>query len=82
MKKMRGIALLTASILSIFIFISCGKAAQKPEVSTKPTKGYIWEATKGEDTVYLVGTMHPAPPDINFLMKKLMILLKKLILWH
>lgn len=71
MKKMRGIALLTASILSIFIFISCGKAAQKPEVSTKPTKGYIWEATKGEDTVYLVGTMHPAPTNVNFFNEKI-----------
>lgn len=71
MKKMREIALLAASILLIFIFISCGKAAQKPEVATKPTKGYIWEATKGEDTVYLVGTMHPAPPDINFFNEKI-----------
>ncbi len=71
MKKMRGIALLTASILSIFIFISCGKTAQKPEVSTKPTKGYIWEATKGEDTIYLVGTMHPAPTNVNFFNEKI-----------
>lgn len=77
MKKMRGIGLLTASILSIFIFISCGKAAQKPEVSTKPTKGYIWEAKKGEDTVYLVGTMHPAPTDVNFFNEKINDIIEK-----
>lgn len=77
MKKMRGIALLTASILSIFIFISCGKAAQKPEVSTKPTKGYIWEAKKGEDTVYLVGTMHPAPTNVNFFNEKINDIIEK-----
>lgn len=33
----------------------------------EPTKGYIWEATKGEDTIYLVGTIHVKDKDTNFL---------------
>lgn len=77
MKKVKAISLIMATVLSAFTLTSCGNATQKVSSSAKATKGYIWEAKKGEDTVYLVGTMHPAPPDINFFNDKVNDIIEK-----
>lgn len=44
---------------------------------SEPTKGFIWEATNGNNSIYLVGTMHPAPKDVNFFNDKINSIIKE-----
>ncbi|OCA97617.1 TraB/GumN family protein [Clostridium beijerinckii] len=58
-------------ITSIFAILTilltpCSAFANDNGALSEPTKGFIWEATNGDNSIYLVGTMHPAPKDINF----------------
>ncbi|MGL5577317.1 MAG: TraB/GumN family protein [Sarcina sp.] len=66
-----------AAIVGIMIpLIGCGGTnknkesfdyTSKTNVTEEATKGYIWEATKNNKSIYLVGTMHPAPVNVNYL---------------
>ena len=71
MNFIKKIGLLGMAGLLILPLVSCGKTqdvmeTKVVEVSAEPTKGFVWEATKEDKTIYLAGTMHPAPPKMNF----------------
>ena len=71
MNFIKKIGLLGMAGLLIVPLVSCGKTTEVienkvVEVSSEATKGFIWEATKDDKTIYLAGTMHPAPPKVNF----------------
>lgn len=63
------ISLLTITIL-IFSLTGCNN---KGNTSDKPVaKGFLWEATKEDTTINLVGTMHPAPTTHNLISDKML----------
>ena len=71
MNFIKKIGFLGMAGLLIVPLVSCGKTTEVMEnkiieVSSEPTKGFLWEATKDDKSIYLAGTMHPAPPKINF----------------
>lgn len=35
-------------------------------ISTNKAKGFIWEASKGKKSIYLIGTLHPGKSNINY----------------
>lgn len=35
-------------------------------ISTNKAKGFIWEASKGKKSIYLIGTLHPGKSSINY----------------
>lgn len=51
-------------IVVVVVFIGCKQ-------SIIETKNYIWKATKGQNTVYLVGTMHLMPKGYKLISDKL-----------
>lgn len=76
MKKI-GMKLIALVLLMTTIFLTpCGVLASE-EISNEPTKGFIWEATNGDNSIYLVGTMHPAPNDVNFFNDKINNIIKE-----
>ncbi|MGL5576549.1 MAG: TraB/GumN family protein [Sarcina sp.] len=66
MKKNILIGLSVGVISILAIFKGCSSTQETIQVAKEPTKGFLWEATKDNKTVYLAGTMHPAPKDINY----------------
>ncbi|CEN27111.1 TraB/GumN family protein [Paraclostridium sordellii] len=75
MKKLNKIFLLAIAICIPIFFIGCSinSIGQEDKKSTL-AKGFFWKATKGDDFIYLVGTMHPDKSNINYLndtMKKI-----------
>ncbi|MEG1344912.1 MAG: TraB/GumN family protein [Clostridia bacterium] len=68
MKSFRKLMILSISIMMRFLFVGCSTEAQE-KVYEKSTlaKGFFWKATKGDDSIYLIGTMHPDKSNINYL---------------
>lgn len=77
MSILKKLTSLIATISIILPLAGCGNKtpevdyASQLNVSEEPTKGYIWEATKAGKTIHLIGTKHPAPPNVNFFNDKL-----------
>ena len=76
MKKI-GMKLIGLVLLMSTMFLTPCSALTNEGMSTEPTKGFIWEATKGNDSIYLVGTMHPAPNNVNFFNDKINNIIKE-----
>ncbi|SFC88816.1 TraB/GumN family protein [Clostridium uliginosum] len=75
--KRIGMKLIALVLLMTTIFLTpCGVLASEA-ISNEPTKGFIWEATKGDNSIYLVGTMHPAPNNVNFFNDKINNIIKE-----
>ncbi|MGL4655883.1 MAG: TraB/GumN family protein [Sarcina sp.] len=79
MNILKKLTVLVTTVSIILPLAGCGNKTETPEVdyasqlnvSDEPTKGYIWEATKDEKTIHLIGTKHPAPQNVNFFNDKL-----------
>lgn len=68
MKSFKKLMILSISMIMTFLFVGCSTEAQEKayEKSTL-AKGFLWKATKGDDSIYLIGTMHPDKSNINYL---------------
>lgn len=68
MKSFKKLMILSISIIMTFLFVGCSTEAQEKayEKSTL-AKGFFWKATKGDGSIYLIGTMHPDKLNINYL---------------
>lgn len=69
--KRIGMKLIGLVLLISTMFLTPCSALTNDGISNEPTKGFIWEATNGSNSIYLVGTMHPAPNDVNFFNDKI-----------
>ncbi|WP_373598176.1 TraB/GumN family protein [Paraclostridium bifermentans] len=75
MKFTKKIIVTLVAIMIPILILGCQASAQNKLVQ-KPikAKGFFWKAEKGNDSIYLVGTMHPSKSNINYLndtMKKI-----------
>lgn len=76
MKKI-GIKVITSILLILSMFlVPCSALANTKDI-TEATKGFTWEATKGKDSIYLAGTMHPAPNNVDFFNDNIVNIIKK-----
>lgn len=69
------LAMLLLLAISLTLLIGC-KAEIKVDERPK-TKGFVWTATKGNYTVNLIGTMHPAPTTHNLLNDDILAILEE-----
>lgn len=68
MKLKRKIIITLLSIMIPILIVGCEASSQNKTVEKSiQAKGYFWKAQKGDDLVYLIGTMHPSKPNINYL---------------
>ncbi|MGL4797575.1 MAG: TraB/GumN family protein, partial [Paraclostridium sp.] len=75
--KMISLLIVTLLIISL---TGCNK--ENTENNKPVAKGFLWEATKGDKTINLVGTMHPAPTTHNLISDKLLnIIYNSDVLW-
>lgn len=58
----RIIATLSLAIFTLFNLVACSEEKKLPEA-----KGFQWKVTKGEDTMYLVGTIHITNPSYTYI---------------
>lgn len=66
--------------IAIFIFLGIGIYFTKINLETnlKPeAKGFQWEVTKDNKTMYLVGTMHPINKEYNYFNKNVNYIIRK-----
>ena len=68
-KLIKPFATLLLGVFTLGSLIGCGD-------KTPAAEGYLWTATKGDITINLIGTMHPAPSTHNFFNKKVTKILK------
>lgn len=68
-KLIKPFATLLLGVFTLGTLIGCGN-------KTPVAEGYLWTATKGDVTINLIGTMHPAPSTHNFFNKKVTKILK------
>jgi len=62
---------LIVSILCMILIVTLTGCNNIQETKVKEeAKGFLWEATKGDITINLVGTIHPAPDTYNLLSEK------------
>lgn len=75
MKFTRRIIVMLLAIMIPILIVGCQASAQNKVVQKSiKAKGFFWKAEKGNDSIYLVGTMHPSKSNINYLndtMKKI-----------
>jgi uncharacterized protein YbaP (TraB family) len=64
---MKKVKLINCILSLIFIIVSVTGCKQ----TLMETKNFIWKAAKGQNTVYLVGTMHAMPEGYRLISDKL-----------
>lgn len=70
MKLIKKLLLLTIPIVILILCVGCtNKNSNRSETSEKsavPTKGFFWEAKKGNDTIYLTASMQPSKQNLDY----------------
>lgn len=61
-KSKRILATLFLVVFSLFNLVSCSEEKKQPDAN-----GFQWKVTKGEDTMYLVGTIHLTNPSYSYI---------------
>jgi uncharacterized protein len=63
-------------ILALSVGCTPGTNQQTSEKPSVPMKGFFWKATKGNDDIYLVASMQPSKPDLDYLNSEMKTVLK------
>lgn len=70
MKVFKKFLLITLPMVILLLGVGCtSKNSNESQNSQKPTvpmKGFFWEAKKGNDTIYLTGSMQPSKPNLDY----------------
>lgn len=72
MKFIKKLILLTLPIAILVLASGCTNKSSNTNQSetsgksTVPMKGFFWEAKKGNDTIYLTGSMQPSKPNLDY----------------
>lgn len=68
MKRLKNLVIVMLLIIVPSFLVGCSASAQeKIDIQKDKAKGFFWEAKKDDKVVYLVGTLHPAKGNINYL---------------
>lgn len=79
MKIFKKIAILILPIMALSLIGGCtlkGENQTSEKVNIK-TKGFIWEAKKGKDYIYLTASNQPTKPNLDYLNEEMKIVLNK-----
>lgn len=79
MKIFKKIAILILPIMALSLIGGCTLKGenQTSEKATIKTKGFIWEAKKGKDYIYLAASNQPTKPNLDYLNEEMKIVLNK-----
>ncbi|GAA0104759.1 hypothetical protein UT300013_13820 [Paraclostridium sordellii] len=79
MKIFKKIAILILPIMVLSLIGGCTLKGenQTSEKATIKTKGFIWEAKKGKDYIYLAASNQPTKPNLDYLNEEMKIVLNK-----
>ncbi|MEN2258065.1 TraB/GumN family protein [Paraclostridium benzoelyticum] len=72
MKFIKKLILLTLPIAILVLASGCTNKSsntnqnETSKKSTVPMKGFFWEAKKGNDIIYLTGSMQPSKPNLDY----------------
>lgn len=79
MKIFKKIAILILPIMAFSLIGGCTLKGenQTSEKATIKTKGFIWEAKKGKDYIYLAASNQPTKPNLDYLNEEMKIVLNK-----
>ncbi|RDC50027.1 TraB/GumN family protein [Acinetobacter sp. RIT592] len=68
MKRLKNLVIVMLLIIVPSFLVGCSASAQeKIDIQKDKAKGFFWEAKKDDKVVYLLGTLHPAKGNINYL---------------
>ncbi|QYE97262.1 TraB/GumN family protein [Paraclostridium sordellii] len=79
MKIFKKIAILILPIMALSLIGGCTlkDENQTSEKATIKTKGFIWEAKKGKNYIYLTASNQPTKPNLDYLNEEMKIVLNK-----
>ncbi|WP_270505746.1 TraB/GumN family protein, partial [Paraclostridium sordellii] len=79
MKIFKKIAILILPIMALSLIGGCTLKGenQTSEKATIKTKGFIWEAKKGKNYIYLAASNQPTKPNLDYLNEEMKIVLNK-----
>lgn len=79
MKIFKKIAILILPIMALSLIGGCTLKGEKQtsEKANIKTKGFIWEAKKGKDYIYLTASNQPTKPNLDYLNEEMKIVLNK-----
>lgn len=68
MNRLKNLVIVILIIIVPAFLVGCSASAQeKIYIQKDKAKGFFWEAKKDDKVVYLIGTLHPAKGNINYL---------------
>lgn len=68
MNRLKNLVIVILIIIVPAFLVGCSASAhEKIYIQKDKAKGFFWEAKKDDKVVYLIGTLHPAKGNINYL---------------
>ncbi|MEG1344911.1 MAG: TraB/GumN family protein [Clostridia bacterium] len=79
MKILKKIIAMTIPVMILALSVGCTPRTEDQTAKEKPSTpidGFFWEAKKGDDSIYLVASMQPSKPKLDYLNSEMKTILK------